>query len=55
MFKVNGFVLVSGFHTRLVERIEMRLAVADEWYRVLPQEEFTDGQGPGQQRFLVVS
>lgn len=35
MFKVNGFVLVLGFYIRLVERIEMRFVVVDEWYRVL--------------------
>lgn len=37
--------MVSGFNARLIERIEMRLAITDGWYLVLPGDEFTDGQG----------
>lgn len=35
--------MVSSFNTRLIERVEMRLAIIDGWYLVLPWDEFTGG------------
>ena len=56
MFKSeNRLSLVSGFNTMLIERVVLGLAVTDWRYWVSPWEEFTDGQGPGQQRLFAVS
>lgn len=51
----NGFVLVSGLNTKLIERVEMRLAVTDEWYLVSPGTNLQLARGSGQQGSFVVS